>query len=227
MLNIPAVILTVLLLLGVLLERLSFPTPQDAEPFQQRVASAVSAIPLSFGTWRGRDVALPAPARTLLREPVYLAREYLDVGRDLSGSLVVVYCRDTQDLAGHYPPNCYPSSGWKNMGGEKDVPVPIGGEIVPMKRYEFERREAGRVERLVVYDTFLIPGRSPMASMTEVYRAASNHVSRHYGAAQVLVVMEESRGEEEEGVVREALAGLLGPVVEVVRSGLSGGNHAP
>lgn len=226
MLNLPAKILTILLLVGILLERLSFPTAKDATPFHDRIAAVVERIPMSFEGWDGRDVPLPAPARALLGEPIFLAREFEHHGRDLSGTLVIIHCRDTQDLAGHYPPNCYPSSGWSNSGEPEDVPVPIGGSFLPMKRYAFERRGVARIEELVVYDVFLIPGRSPVTSMGDVYRVASNHLYRPYGASQVQVILNGGWRREHEGAIVESLMRETKDLIETVSKGPAEERHA-
>lgn len=225
MLNLPAKIITILLLLGVLVEYMMFPTAKDASPFHERVAGAVERVPMSFGSWEGRDVPLPAAAIALLGEPVFLAREYVDRRRDLSGTLVIVHCRDMQDLAGHYPPNCYPASGWSgpNPPAGEDVMVPLGrgsdGPELPMKRYAFERRDSSHLEELVVYDVFLIPGRSSVTSMPEVYRVASNHLYRPYGAAQVQVVIDGGFRRDQEATVVEALMAQARSLVEIIAKG--------
>lgn len=166
---------------------------------------------------------VPEPAQALLRPSAMLAREYVHTSRKLVADLVVVHCRDTRDLAGHYPMRCYPSSGWEVVGDPVGVSVTVNGVEIPLSRYEFRKHSFDSETSKVIYGTFLLPGKGVVASMQEVYRNASSYRSRVYGATQVQVILpgEFPRGEEV-GVVGEMIEQLLPLVREVQMQGVGG-----
>ncbi len=216
MFNALARILTAILLAGILVERLTFSSPDQAEPFHARVSHLVEQIPSVFAGWVGKSMPVPEPAQALLRPTAILAREYTDTARSLVADLVVVHCRDTRDLAGHYPMRCYPSSGWEVVGDPVGVSVTVNGVEVPLSRYEFRKHSFDSETSKVIYGTFLLPGKGAVASMQEVYRNASSYRSRVYGATQIQVILpgEFPRGEEI-GVVGEMIEQVLPLVGEV------------
>ncbi len=216
MFNFLAKALTIVLLIGVLLDRTSRPTPREAEPFHDRVREVVGSIPASFGAWAGREVPVPAPAQALLRPGALLARRYVHGTKGIEAELVIIHCRDTRDLAGHYPPNCYPAHGWRPEPHRPEIGVDAGDGVIPFSRYEFGKRTYEASDRLVVYGTFVIPGRGPVTSMSAVREAASDYADRLYGATQVQVIFRGDLGEaEEQGALREIITQAL-PVIRSV-----------
>lgn len=222
MFNTIANILAVLLLAGILLERLSYATAVDAEPFHQAVTRAVESVPATFGTWKGSPVDVPTPAKKLLRPSAMVARHYTDAVSGLGATLVIVHCPDTRDLAGHYPLRCYPTSGWTTVGAPREISVVVAGTSVPLRRYEFVKYYLEMETTQVVYGTFLIPGQGAIPSMDAVYERASDYRSRLYGATQVQVIFGSAfPAREEEGVVTELLEQAW-PVISVVKNKSTG-----
>lgn len=217
MFNTLAKVLAVLLLVAVLVERMGYATAQDAEPFHESVKAAVEHVPSSFGTWKGSPVAVPAPARKLLRPSVMLAREYTDLARDVSATLVIVHCPDTRDLAGHYPLRCYPAIGWAKVGEPTDISVTVAGTSIPLRRYEFVKHSLDLETRQVVFGTFLIPGVGAVPSMEAVYERAADYRARLYGATQVQIVLGDGFPVGEESRVVMELLEQAWPVVSVVK----------
>lgn len=212
MFNRLALILTPLLLLGLYAEQRSFAMRDDSGPYHARVDAAIRSIPLSTGAWDSTQILVPEPAQKLLRPNAMFARQYRDRSSGRSASLIIIQCRDTRDLAGHYPPICYPGHGWTRRG-QSEVSVRAGARALPARRYTFSRLSFDREARLVVYSLFVIPGRGAVPDMESVYDAASNYRTRPFGAAQVQVVLTEEPGADEE---RRIVAEVLGPAAEAI-----------
>ena len=222
MFNTLAKFLAVLLLAGILLQRLGYATAKDAEPFHEAVGQAIERIPHSFGTWKSSAVPLPAAARKLLRPSAWFAREYTDLARERSATLLIVHCPDTRDLAGHYPDRCYPAIGWARVGVLGDITVTVAGTSIPLRRYEFVRRSLDQDITQVVYGTFLIPSVGVVPSIEAVYERAADYRSRLYGATQVQVVFSDGFPRRDEERVATELLEQAWPVVSVVKNKSTG-----
>lgn len=224
MFNRLASILTPLLLLGVALERRTFIAPADAAPYHEAARAAIALIPRQAGPWIGADADVPEPAQRLLRPNAILARRFTRTDPPASASLVVVQCRDTRDLIGHYPPVCYPAHGWI-AGGVDDLDLLVDGDATPVRRYVFTRSSWGRESRLVVYSFFVIPGQGRERGMDAVGRAAADYSRRHFGAAQVQVVFADPPAELDELEGSSALFGAAADAVRVIERGWGGGGR--
>jgi hypothetical protein len=218
MFNTIAKLLAVLLLVAILAERLGHATAHDAEPFHKAVIAAIEDVPNSFGTWKGSPVPVPAPARKLLKPDAMLSREYTDVARGISATLVIVHCPDTRDLAGHYPERCYPAVGWGKVGQPGEISVTLAGTSIPLRRYEFVKHNLDVETRKVVYGTFLIPGSGVVPSMDAVYERAADYRSRLYGATQVQVIFGDGFPQRLEQQVVTELLEQAWPVISVVKN---------
>ena len=192
----------------------AYAAPSDTQAYHQVVRNAVSAIPVRFGGWEGSEIKVPLPAAKLLRPNVLFARRYEEAQSGRWASLVVVHCRDCRDMCGHYPPNCYPSSGWTMSEPEVSDEFPCGDTNVPMAVYDFSRTEVNHVRRTVVYNFFVLPG-GFMTRMSEVQKASSNWKLRAYGAAQVQIIMDAGTPE---AVQRRIVQDMLKPLAPVFAS---------
>jgi hypothetical protein len=200
-----------LAVIAIATEVASRPSPGDAVPFHAAAARAVSDIPMTMGDWEGTDIPVPTSARALLRPNALLSRSYRNRSTGDQATLVIVQCGDTRDMAGHYPPICYPGQGWEKAGEFRDVPMQIAGRSVVAVRYEFERPDFGRTRRVIVYGFFAVPGAGFPSDMQQIRAIASDYVSRPYGAAQIQVVLDGSvEPQEEQGVVQELLRPIAG-----------------
>ena len=54
---------------------------------------------------------VPPEAQELLRPNAIFSRRFQRPG-EIGVHVLVVHCSDARDMIGHYPPICYPSSGW-------------------------------------------------------------------------------------------------------------------
>jgi hypothetical protein len=185
-------------LAGIVWENGRHTRPADALPYHAAAKSAIDAWPTAIdGRWRvlqDATGAIPMEAVQLLKPNALLYREYVRPapapgGRDMQAGLLVVQCRDPEDMSGHYPPNCYPRNGepleWRGAREWK-----VGGFDRPISgtEYRFTGGTLGSPKTTVVYNFFVLPGRGFVADMEQVREASGDYQRRHYGATQVQVL---------------------------------------
>lgn len=213
---------TLLLLCGMFAQGLSRPDAADVDGYHLGVRYAVEQIPLTIGAWRGTEVEPPEAAVQLLRPNVLFSCRYLDPVNGRAATFTLVQCRDSRDMAGHYPPVCYPAHGWEETTPMTVKTIRVGGVGVPVARYEYRRSGFAHEQRIVVYGLFVLPGRGFATGMDAVRDAASDFEFRGFGAAQVQVIMDSWLGSAmEETVVRELIEPTL-PTLRVIE-GTKGG----
>lgn len=205
-----------LLLAGMLVEVLHRPSPADAAPFHHAAAVAIQDIPYRLHGWDGVDAPVPASAQALLRPNALLARRYIDSQTGRSATLIIVQCADTRDMAGHYPPICYPSSGWEKDGEIEQVPLQIGTRTIIARRYAYKRETFEREVGTVVYGFFAVPAAGFPADMEKIRSIASDYTSRPFGAAQIQVVLGSNLDRAEEITIVEAMLSPLQSVLDLL-----------
>lgn len=189
------------------------PDAGDAAPFHTAAAKAIEALPDRFGDWEAMEIPVPASAQTLLKPNAMLSRALTNKATGEQVSIVLVQCRDTRDMAGHYPPICYPGQGWNEAADRRGVELHVAGRPVTAVRYEFTRSAFDRDRVLVVYNFFAVPGQGTPADMDTIRRAASDYAARPFGAAQVQVVLTRRQSPAEEVRLVES---ALSPMADVV-----------
>lgn len=210
-----AAIFSIMIAGAAFLEARTHPTPADADPFHAIVRATIEAIPMQIGAWSGTDIALPGAAQALLQPNAVVGRRYHDLATGDAASLLVIQCRDTRDMSGHYPPACYPGQGWIEGRPVTRETVDVGGVSIPLAVYHFEKAHFERRSGLVIYDFFILPERGLAADMESVRSTAADHRRRHLGAAQVQVLFDSTTDPARQ---REVLARFLEPVVPVIRA---------
>ena len=210
-----------LCLLGVLLARqLTYPTPEDAAPYHERVRKAAEEVPYRVGNWIGTDVEVIAAATKLLRPNVIVNRSFINRKTGQQASLLIVHCQDARDLAGHYPPRCYPSHGWEQMSAE---PWSCQAESrdIDGTRYTFTIVRSGQPTSIIVSNFMVLPDGRIVPTMDEVYHAASDYLKRFYGAAQVQVLVDrETTDQAERDRIAQTLIEAASPMIEAMASGI-------
>src|SRR3954447_12683500 len=107
---------------GIVAEQKTHLAPKDAEPYHARAKAALESIPSSQGLWTSTTKELPAAAVKLLRPNASFCRTYRlrEAGSQqwwqrYTVDALIVQCRDSRDMVGHYPESCYPQSGWATV----------------------------------------------------------------------------------------------------------------
>ena len=195
--------LCLMLLGGIVAESRTHLKPADVDPYHARAKQIIENWPKEIpqGNWfTVKDDPLPQPAEQLLHPNAAINRSYRSGemsanGRPAEASLLIVQCKDSRDMAGHYPPNCYPASGEQLLSSEKFRLV-AGGVSVEGTAYYFLQKSVP-VLRRCVYDFFIVPGKGFVADVDGVYRAAGDYQRRYYGAAQFQVIMDADLPQEQ------------------------------
>jgi hypothetical protein len=231
MMTLAAPLLSVGLLAGIYAERRTHLQPQDAEPYHARAKAAVAEVPYFIGTWTGQDDEIPLAAQKLLRPNAILSRTFVDNtpprgyrSRHRSASLLIVQCRDSRDMVGHYPPICYRAQG--RAPDEKNTRPrdwTVNGKPIPGYEYQFVEVFKDGTRRTIVYNFLIVPGRGIVRDMKGVERAAEDYQQRHYGAAQFQVVFQSDASAQLSREERdEIFATLMGPNIQLVETLTSG-----
>ena len=224
-------LLTVGLLGGIIAEQRGHLKPRDVEPYHARAAEVIEQVPYIIGTWTGQKDEIPVAAQKLLRPNAILSRTYVDHSpvdwrqQHRSASLLIVQCRDSRDMVGHYPPICYRAHG---MTVDEKQSAPRDWDVNGMKiggyEYQFTEVFQGQTSRTIVYNFLIVPGRGIVRDMKDVERAAEDYQQRHYGAAQFQVVFHGQASSASSREERdEIFATLLGPNIRLIETLTSGG----
>jgi hypothetical protein len=186
------------LLGGIVAQDTTHLKPADVGHYHAVAKADIEAWPreIADGKWTTvDDVPLPDSAEQLLHPNCVIQRRYssgtLQVnGQPVQASLLIVQCTDSRDMAGHYPPICYPAAGCRELS-ESPFQLTVNGTTIPGVEYEF-LRQILPTYRQSVYDFFIVPGKDKgfVPNMDGVRSAAKNYQARYYGAAQFQVVMD-------------------------------------
>ena len=213
------ILTTLMLLAGVTLEAFVRPRPADAEPFHRRIREAALDVRTAFGDWESEEVPAQPEAVALLRPNVILQRRYFNRRTGRVADFLLVQCGDARDMAGHYPPICYPAHGWEALTpqpGEWDV----GGRKLSGVEYNFTKVDDGRVITRFVRNLMILPDGTLVREMERIRAVASNNLQQFYGAAQIQIVMDAAVPAAERDAI---FAELLNPHMSLIDALGSGG----
>ena len=186
-------LLSVGLLAGIASEKRTYLQPDDVEPYHARVKTAVEDIPYVIGYWTGSQKDVHPAAQKLLRPNVIENRIYVDkepyADARRQATLLIVHCKDSRDMVGHYPPVCYPAHGKSELGQNRAArDWQVGDLTITGTEYQFSDRTRAEEYRTTVYNFLVAPGRGVVRDMDSVKAAAEDYQKRYYGAAQFQVV---------------------------------------
>jgi len=212
--------LCLMLLGGMALEKRSHTKPEDAAPYHARAKAAIDAWPAQIGKdWTSRAWKIPDAAVQLLRPNTTLSRRYVNVSDERQwADLLVVQCRDPNDMSGHYPPNCYPANG-EPMVSERPRTWQVSDRTINGMEYQFERGDLGKPVRYCVYNFFELPGRGIVPDMQQVREATGDYQRRYFGAAQFQVVFPPDVPQQTRDEIFRTLIGANPQVFSVLNPG--------
>jgi hypothetical protein len=194
-------LLCLMLLGGIAVQQATRLRPDDTvvQNYHARAAAAVNAMPWKIDahgtTWTAVEHKPSTAAVRLLRPNEILSRRYVQnttSGRPMIAELLIVQCRDSRDMTGHYPPICYRNIGHELVYRKQHPPIAVGAESVPFTEYHFEKYTQGRAEKVCVYNFFVVPGRGAVDDIKGVHEAAEDYERRLFGAAQFQVLIPEA-----------------------------------
>ena len=192
--------------------------PADAHGYHARVRADVRAIPYRIGDWVGYDVELPQAAVAKLQPNAMLSRRYRDVRSGREAGLLIVHCTDARDLLGHYPPVCYPASGWRlTSSAPRTWPTDAGG--VHGSCYRFEREALGAQVSMTIANFMVLPGEGTVADMAAVNALAQDPQRKYLGAAQVQLLLDGDTDQATADTVFHELIGANAKVIQTIQAG--------
>jgi hypothetical protein len=187
------------ILAGIAAEKSTHVKPKDAAAYHARAKAEIGKMNYTIGdaengVWVGQDIEPTKAAVQLLRPNIILSRRYTDTStRDRYANTVcdvlIVQCRDSRDMVGHYPENCYPNGG-EMLVEKRDRDWHIGDVVITGTEYTFERFRQGRPIRRCVYNFIVVPGSGILRDIKGVNRAAEDYQWRYFGAAQFQFVFQ-------------------------------------
>src|SRR3954451_4721766 len=213
--------LCLMVLGGIALERRSHLKREDAAPYHARAKQAIDAWPQKIGKdWVSREWKIPDAAVQLLRPNTTLSRHYLNVSDERqSADLLIVQCRDPNDMSGHYPPKCYPANGEPMVSEGRQRRWQVGEFSIDGMEYQFERGYLGKPVRYYVYNFFVLPGRGIVPDMQQVREATGDYQRRYFGAAQFQVVFPPDLPQQTRDEIFRTLIGANPQVFSVLNPG--------
>jgi hypothetical protein len=191
----------------------------DTQERQQAVAGAMAAVPRIIGDWASVPFRVPPEAQKLLRPNATLSRLYQCLGRPRV-HVMVVHCNDSRDMIGHYPPVCYPASGWVDaaQGEPAEAELVVGGRRLPVRQYAFRRiGDSGVEEQIRIFNAFVLPDGTVTRRIDDINRQSERLAVAVQGVAQLQLITSAADAREEAiGAAEELLRGMPG-LLEALR----------
>ena len=214
------------LLCGIVAEHRSYLREEDFETYHARARQAIDAVPRSIGSWSGTDAPVVKEAQRLLKPNRILSRKYGYLGEigtsedrpDKKVTLLIVQCKRSGDMVGHYPRNCYRSIG-NEMTRADAREWHVDGLTIPLTEYHFRKTENRRAMWTIVYNFIIVPGRGIVRDMDEVKAAAEDYQQRYYGAAQFQLVFHAPLPQQERDEIFNLFLRALVPTIKTLNSG--------
>ena len=209
-----------ILLAAAALDLVGVESADDSALFHTEVRSVIEGVPYKIGPWVGRDVEAAAAATQLLKPVKMMQRRFTDPATGRAFSLLIVYCGDTRDMLGHYPPVCYPAHGWIELDSNP-ASFELAGLRYPARSYRFRRTVAGVDQTMTIFNFFALPmGEARLvADMRSVNRASQSRAGVGLGAGQFQLLFGEGFEPAERAEITRAVLESLRPVLETITSG--------
>jgi hypothetical protein len=207
-------IVSLLALLGIFAESLTHPSPDRARSYHAQVRREAERIPLQIRQWMGEDSPIPAQARDLLKPNVLISRRYVAPDGD-SAMLLIVQSADARDMGGHHPPVCYPNAGWSKLDEPRDSEIEVAGMAIPITEYTYGVAGIDGVRERRILDFFVLKPVGPVREQRHVRRQASDYRLRHYGAAQIQVIVD---GPTSIAARERIFAEFVEPLIPLIRA---------
>jgi hypothetical protein len=202
--------------------------PPEVEAYHAHLKQIINKEVLYFlgenNKWVGKDEQVPEAAQKLLKPNAIISRRYVDnsITQDgqtapRSGHLLLEQCRDSSDMDGHWPPNCYPNKGEK-LVFEAPRKWTVGGHVLKLTEYHFMQVTSTGTNLRCVYNFLIVPGSGTTRDMDDVRTATTDYRQRYYGSAQVQVIMDgDLHPTEREAIFRDLVSPLSNVITEINR----------
>ncbi len=214
-----SVVCSLALLAGVALERGLRPKPEDTAAYHEAVRLAAEAFPMTIGDWEGQDTEVPESAIALLKPNAIISRKYLNRSTGHRVDFLIVHCRQAGDMAGHYPPICYPNTGGWELKDTRSMSWRSRHLEVPGIEYDFYQSLPGQSRHLTVANVLALPDGSTAQSMEGVRAIAADYLQRYYGAGQLQMLFFGNVLPEDRVEIFEQFLDEVYPVLHAIYAG--------
>jgi hypothetical protein len=205
---------TLALLCGIVADRVRLGrNAVDPEAYHARVRKAGENIPYHFDNWLGVDVPVPGSAVKLLKPNIIISRRFEEMQTGRQVTLLVVQCRDARDILGHYPPICYPATGW-TMDSSRPQDWEIGDLKIAGMSYVFNVAEQESFAKVTVDNFMLLPNGTIARDMDAVEMAAKDPRRKSFGAAQVQLVYPPNTSSVDQAKLFPVIIRMLRPLID-------------
>jgi hypothetical protein len=196
-----------------------YPDASKAAPFHDEIATQTTLLPDKFGDWLVIDKPKPPPAAQQLLRPNAIVTLRLRRESDgLGMTFILVQCRDARDMAGHYPPNCYPAHGWTRTPTQGAIQsLAVNSWTIPVEEYEFGQASFDADRAIRIFNFFILPGTGFVSDKPAVDRAAENYRMRPFGAAQVQLVFDAALSREQAAIAATEVLGSFSMLIEKLK----------
>jgi Protein of unknown function (DUF3485) len=217
LIHLGAPLLTALLLVGMTTVDKLRMSPHVADAFHARAAAAVAEAPQVIGDWRaGKDIPLEKDAEGMLQPNGFLHRVFSNARSDRSVELMLVQCRDSRFMQGHYPPVCYKSNGCDITLPGDALDWQVGDLTIHGREYRVTQVNG---YQQMIRNFFVLPSGKLARDMESVIAAAKDQQELVYGVAQFQVLFDASVGGAERDAIFNTLIEAHRPLIDVLRQG--------
>lgn len=223
----PLLVVALLATMPLVLPNMTRFNPQS-EVRKAELRSAIDDLPYFIGDWVGTDVDIPREAQQLLKPNASLSRTYEGPG-GAEVHVVLVHCSDARDMIGHYPPVCYPSSGWISMEPERasDMQIEAGELRLPVRLYRFKRlREQGDEDQIRIFNAFVLPDGTVTREIDDINRQSERLAVSVQGVAQLQLLTSAAMTHEEAVAAAGELVQGMRDLLDALRVGEGAGGDA-
>lgn len=193
---------------------------RGVDAYHRSAATVIGEVPYRIGDWVGLDIDPQAPAVTLLKPVKILQRKYTNLKDGRWFSMLIVCCTDVRDMVGHYPPRCYPASGWTATGSTSTSFI-IGYESIEAVVYGFDRSVDGIRQGMMIYNYFILPTDpqpyTPDMKRLNAYAQQAN--AARIGATQFQVMIPGTKPSDETRTTAAQVIESLIPAMQIIAKG--------
>ena len=208
---------------------------EESEARQKEIQVAMTeSVPFFIEDWIGQDRLedVPREAQKLLRPNAIFSRKYRHFGarpgETSTVHIVIVHCGDARDMIGHYPPICYPSSGW--IASSIDEPVvtslTVGQNELPIAVYYYRRMDKSGNETIIrVYNTFILPNGDVTPERKKISKQSERLALSAQGVAQLQIITAISIPQEDAAHAASVLLSGMEELFETMHLAQGGGSE--
>ena len=168
--------------------------PLELSAWRAQIRLAFDSVPDSLGDKHAwvmiSEVPIPTSQARMLDLNAQISRRYqlLRESPIIQATVFVAHSNDARAMAGHHPPNCYPSSGWIRLSGldqEFFSELPDGRPL-RMHRYAFSRGDG--LPGVQVVNGFILPGGRVVSRLSEASGVMQNASESRLGLVQFQIL---------------------------------------